>query len=135
VWRRNFDELARCDDFGSLPKLRKVLAVTGNQVVRTSGIGTFDKYIVIGIVGYIQTPIGSDEETAGSNQLQKPKAIAPANANCGASEHLGVFIEDGLGNIKAGRSGDGNQEGNSWKALLLKRRRNDDIGIDNQAQR
>jgi hypothetical protein len=115
VWRRNFDELARCDDFGSLPKLRKVLAVTGN--------------------GYIQTPIGSDEETAGSNQLQKPKAIAPANANCGASEHLGVFIEDGLGNIKAGRSGDGNQEGNSWKALLLKRRRNDDIGIDNQAQR
>jgi hypothetical protein len=122
VWRRDLDEFPWRNDFGSLPKPRKVLSIAGNQVVRTSGIGTFDKNIVIGIVGHFQTAMWSNDETAVSNQLQKPKAVTPANANCRASEHLRVFIEDRLGNVETGRSGEGNQQDCSRKTFLLKRR-------------
>jgi hypothetical protein len=51
VRRGKANKFPRRYDLGFLPESRKMLLVAGYQVVRTRGIGAFEKYIVIGIAG------------------------------------------------------------------------------------
>jgi hypothetical protein len=41
------DELPRCDDFGLLPELRKMLPIAGNEVISTGFVSAFQEYVVV----------------------------------------------------------------------------------------
>ncbi len=60
----------RCDEankfswryyLGFLPENREMLLIARHEIVRASRVGTFEKYIVIGVAGHIKTTGGSDD--------------------------------------------------------------------------
>src|SRR5207302_6246065 len=65
----NADEFPGSNNFGCLPKPWKLTDLPGDQVVRASGIGAFQKYIVAGIARDLQVFLGYDRPRASSHEL------------------------------------------------------------------
>jgi len=78
--RDQANELSGCDDLGVLPEYRKVLFVARDQVIRARGIGTFQKYVVIGIACDVKAPRCGHKVTALLDELQQLLSETLANS-------------------------------------------------------
>ena len=74
MWRYKADELARCNDLGLLPVLRKMPTISGDQVIRTSFVGAFQKYIVVRVTAYIQAARRGDDMAVVLDELEQLQA-------------------------------------------------------------
>jgi len=110
-------------------------AIARDKVICAGGIGAFDEDVVVWIARYLNAPVGSNQNAMVPDQLQKSQTLALGNIKLRAGEHVGVLVQDGLRNIKAGWPSEGNCDDCSCKALLLQSGRNDNICIYNQTQR
>jgi len=76
--RDKANEFPGCYDFGFLPELREMLLIARDQVVRPGGIGTFQKYVVIGVGCNLKALRWSDDMTMVLDKLKQllPEAFA-----------------------------------------------------------
>ena len=63
------DELPRCDDFGLLPELRKMLLIAGNEVVSTGFVSAFQEYVVVRVARHFQAVGRHDDMAAVLDEL------------------------------------------------------------------
>src|SRR5262249_54892374 len=71
VRRHDAKEFARGDHLGFLPKFRKMTRIAGHQVVGASGIGAFQKDIVVWIGGDLERPRRLHRLRMAPNELQE----------------------------------------------------------------
>ena len=57
-----------------------MLQVAGDQIVGASGIGAFQKDVIVGIAGYFETPSGSHIDAAVLDELHELLSQALPNA-------------------------------------------------------
>lgn len=65
------DEFAGSDDFGFLPELWEMPLIAGDQVVRASGIGTFEENVIGGVGRNLKPTRGHDEMGPVFEELKK----------------------------------------------------------------
>ena len=63
-------KLTRRYDLRILPKLWEVLAISGDKIIGTGCIGTFDKDVVVGIARHLEPPGWDNKEAMVLDQLE-----------------------------------------------------------------
>jgi hypothetical protein len=111
-----------------------VSPISCDEVVRASGIGTFDEDVVVRVGGNFETPPGNDKMTAIPDELQKLKTCPFTNSQLRSTKHIRVLVENGLRNVKARRFGDCDEKNCALQAIGLEGSRYQDVGIYHQAQ-
>src|SRR5260370_11154138 len=96
--------------FCFLPESRKMLLITRHELLRTSSVSTFQEHVVIGVASDIQETCGSHSVTVVLDELQQLLSEALANPQFRAGKDFAVFLQDGPGDIQAGRLGNAKQE-------------------------
>jgi hypothetical protein len=70
--RRGYtDEFTRCNDLSLLPELRKMPAVSRDQVIRTGSIGRIPESVVVRITAHVQAARRDDDMPAVLNELEQ----------------------------------------------------------------
>ncbi len=54
------DQLSRVHDASRFPRRREVPLVSGHQVLSASCLGAFQKYVVVGVAGYLKLHFWND---------------------------------------------------------------------------
>lgn len=108
--RNQANEFSGCYDFGFLPESRKVPRIAGHQIVCSGSIGTFQEYVVIGVVCDFKAPCWSHDVTVALDKRQELLPKPFANTKLGAAKHIAVFLQDGAGHIETSRFGNGQEE-------------------------
>src|SRR5260370_37743315 len=102
--------------FCFLPESRKMLLITRHEVIRTSSVSTFQEHVVIGVARDFQETCRSHSVTVVLDELQQLLSEALANPQFRAGKHFAVFLQDGPGDIQAGRAGTCTHKGNALPA-------------------
>ncbi|HLJ76087.1 MAG TPA: hypothetical protein VKT75_01670, partial [Acidobacteriaceae bacterium] len=129
------NKFARRNDFGALPEGGKVSAISRHEKIGASSIGAFNKSIVVGVRGDVETPHWADEITPVPDELQELLPETFANRELGPGQNVSVFFQDRSGYVKACRPGDRDDEGGPLKAFGLQCRRDQNVCIDDKAER
>jgi hypothetical protein len=67
----NANEFTGRDDLALLPELRKMSAISCDQVVSNGFVAAFQKYIVIRVAAYVQTARRGDDMAAILDELEQ----------------------------------------------------------------
>src|ERR1700732_2322329 len=89
--------------FCFLPESRKMLLITRHEVIRASSVSTFQEHVVIGVARDFQETCRSHSVTVVLDELEQLLSEALANPQFRAGKHFAVFLQDGPGDIEAGR--------------------------------
>lgn len=71
VRRGQADEFTSRDDLGLFPELRKMPAISRDQVIRTGSGGIFQKKVVVGIAVHVQAGRRGDDMAADPDELHQ----------------------------------------------------------------
>jgi hypothetical protein len=129
------DEFAGSDYFGLLPELWKMSLVSGYQVVGPRGVGAFKKFVVVRIFRDLERTRSGNDLRMVLYELEELLPKAPADFEFQARENLTVFRENGFGDIQSGRFDNRKQEHGALKSVRFQGRGDEDIGIDDEAER
>jgi hypothetical protein len=113
VWRYHRNELARIDDFGTLPKCREMALIACHQVVGPGGVGALKKYVVRRIFCNADSPRRRDSASPVFDQLQKLALKSFSDLQLPPAEDPSIFVKDGQRYVEVGRLGYGEQEDSS----------------------
>jgi hypothetical protein len=108
--RHDADELAGGDHLGFLPEFRKMPLIVGHQVVGAGSIGALQELVIAGVFRDPERARGADELSMILDELEKLLPEAPADFENRAREHVPIFRNDGVGNVKPGWFGDRKQK-------------------------
>jgi len=111
-----------------------MLLVARHKIVRSGSIGTFQKYIVIGVACHFKVPVRSHGIAVVLDKLEQLLAKALANPEFRPGKYLTVFLQDGTGDIQAGRFGNGEQQNRALQPGWLDGGGNQYIGVDYQTE-
>lgn len=89
------EKLARGDDLGLFPESREVPLVPCHQIVRTGGVGTFQKNIVVRVGCDRETPDGPNQMRVALNELKEAMTQAFAYLQLRTRKDSFVFGENG----------------------------------------
>lgn len=108
--RDETDKFTRSYDLRLFPEYREMPLIAGDQIVRASGIGTFQENVVIRIACDFESSSRSHKMTAIRNQLKHllPKTFADSELPTG--KNVAVLLENRLRNVQAGWFADRDQE-------------------------
>jgi hypothetical protein len=71
---READKFAGRDDLSLLPELRKMPAISCDQVIRTGFVGAFQKYVVVRVTAHVQAARPGNDVTVVLDELQQLQA-------------------------------------------------------------
>jgi hypothetical protein len=131
----NPDKFAGGDDFGFLPKLWEVALIAGNQIVRASGVGTFEENTIVWVRGDLKQTGGRDEMGPVFEELKKLLPEAFANVKLRARQHGAILCEDGRRQVEAGWPCESQEKYCALQTEGLERGRYNNIGVEDQTER
>ena len=109
-------------------------AISSHEEIGTSGISTFEKDIVVRVRGDLEAAERLEEMATIPDQLKELLPQTFSNREFRPGEDPGILVDNCLGDIQTRRPGDRDQEGCSLKAVGFQRRRDQDIGVDHEAE-
>lgn len=92
--RDDTEKLTRRDYLRVLPELWEMAYVAGDQVVRASRIGTFNKDVIVSIFRHQWESRGPDEVRVILEELEQLLPKAAANHQLRPREHFLIFHQD-----------------------------------------
>src|ERR1700730_890015 len=112
-----------------------MLLITRHEVIRTSSVSTFQEHVVIGVArAFHQETCRNHSVTVVLDELQQLLTEALANPQFRAGKHFAVFLQDGPGDIQAGRLGNAKQQDSALQPGRPGGSRNQHIRVDDQTQ-
>jgi|ERR1035437_701878 hypothetical protein len=132
--RDKSDEFSGSYDLGFLPESREMFLIARDQVVRAGNVGTFQKYVVIGVVRDLKTPCQSHEMTVVLDELQQLTPKAFANLQLWSGKHRSVLLQDRPRDIPPRRFGHGQQHHGALHSGRLDRSGNQHVRVDDKTE-
>lgn len=94
VRRYEANKLPGRNDLGLLPKPWKVPHISSHEIIRTGCIGTFDKYVVTGVLRDLKTPRWNHKMGSFSEELEQLLTGALADMEFRTRQHIPIFREN-----------------------------------------
>jgi len=99
------DEFAGRDYLGLLPELWEMALVAGDQVVGAGGVGTFQEFVVVGILRYLKRTGRGHDLRMVLDELEEVLPKASTDIEFRTRQDFPVFRENGFGVIQPGGLG------------------------------
>ena len=90
------DEFVRRDNLGSLPELWEMSLVASHQIVRASRVGTFQEFIIVGVLCDLQRSSNGDRMRTVPDKLKKLLLESSADSQLWPRQHGAIFGENSV---------------------------------------